>query len=226
MKQKEINFDILTIFPEMFSGYFNTSMMKRAQENNHITINVHNLRDYAKDKHRMTDDIAYGGISGMVMKVEPIYYAVEEIRKKHKKDKIRVLLTSAKGKLLTQKKVRSLSVFDRIVIIAGHYKGVDERVVKHIADEEISIGEYVITGGELPAMVIVDTVSRMVEGVIGKEESKKGESHSPGIKHEHPVYTRPEIFSPKSGKEWKVPEILLSGHHQKIEEWRDKKRDK
>ncbi|MEX2410403.1 MAG: tRNA (guanosine(37)-N1)-methyltransferase TrmD [Candidatus Paceibacterota bacterium] len=224
MNKKKIKFDILTIFPEMFPAYFGASMMKRAQENNHIEVNIHNLRDFAKDKHKMTDDVAYGGISGMVMKVEPVYYAVNSIKKKNKKDKVRVLVTSAKGKVMNQKKVRSLSKHDRIILIAGHYKGIDERVAKYIADEEISIGEYIITGGELSTMVIVDAVSRMISGVIGKDESKKGESFSSGVKHEHPVYTRPEVFSPENDKDWKVPEILLSGHHQKISEWRSKNR--
>ena len=205
----------------MFDGYFNSSILGKAQKNKKIKINVHNLRDYAKDKHKTTDDVAYGGISGMVMRVEPIYRAVQRIKGKKK---TRVILTSAKGKVLTQQKVRSLAKYDQIILIAGHYKGVDERVAKYVVDEELSIGEYVITGGELPAMVVVDAVSRMFEGVIGKEISKEGESFSKGVKHEHGVYTRPEVFSPKRGVNWKVPKVLVSGHHKNIEEWRQKSR--
>ncbi len=234
-----ITFDILTIFPEMFPGYFDSSMLGRAQKNKLIKIRVHNLRDYAKDKHKVTDDTAYGGISGMVMKVEPIYAAVKaieirnsksEIRNKSKnlkisKTKTRIILLSAKGKVLTQAHIRTLSKYDQLILIVGHYKGVDERVAKYIADEELSIGDYVITGGEVPAMIVVDAVSRMIPGVIGDPESKKGESFSRGVRHEHPVYTRPAVFSPKKGVNWKVPPILLSGNHKKIEEWRCAQRD-
>lgn len=225
-----MTFDILTIFPEMFEGYFCSSILGKAQKKKLIKIRAHNIRDYAKDKHRVTDDTAYGGISGMVMKVEPIYRAVEALKKKRasppKPWRRRVILLSAKGKVLTQQKVRSLAKYDQIILIAGHYKGVDERVAKYVADEELSIGEFVITGGELPAMILVDAVSRMIRGVIGKEASKEGESFSKGVKFEHPVYTRPEVFSPKKGVNWKVPPVLLSGHHKKIEEWREMRRAK
>ena len=224
-----MTFHILTIFPEMFSGYFGSSMLKRAQENKKIKINVVNLRDFTKDKHHIADDNAYGGVSGMVMKVEPIYRAVEAINKKTKKQKnkkTRIILLSAKGKVLTQEKVRELSKYKHLVLIAGHYKGVDERVADYIADEELSVGEYVITGGELPAMIVVDALSRMIPGVIGKEASKEGESFSKGVIYEHPVYTRPEIFEPKKGVKWRVPKVLLSGNHKKIEEWRQKHRKK
>lgn len=220
----EMRFDILTIFPEMFSCYFNSSMLKKAQVNKKIKIEVHNLRDFAKDKHRVTDDVAYGGISGMVMKVEPIYYAVKALKKKAFFRKKRVILLSAKGKTFNQEEARRLTKYKQLILIAGHYKGVDERVANYIADEELSIGDYVLTGGELPAMVVVDAVSRLVPGVIGREKSKEGESFSPGVKHEHPVYTRPEVFSPKRGVCWKVPEVLTSGDHKKIEEWRKKNR--
>ena len=215
-----VTFDVITIFPEMFEGYFNSSILGKAQKNKLIKIRVHNIRDYAKDKHNMTDDVAYGGISGMVMKVEPIYKAVRAVKRKTRSSKKRVILLSAKGKVLTQQKVRSLAKYDQIILIAGHYKGVDERVAKYVADEELSIGEFVITGGELPAMIVVDAVARMVKGVIGKEKSKEGESFSKGVQYEHPVYTRPEVFSPKKGTNWKVPPVLLSGNHKKIEEWR------
>lgn len=219
-----MTFYILTIFPEMFPCYFSSSMLKKAQENKKIKINVVNLRDFTADRHKITDDNAYGGVSGMVMKVEPIYRAVRAIKNKIRSKKTRIISLSAKGKALTQAKVRELSAYDHIVLIAGHYKGIDERVAEHIADEELSIGEYVITGGELPAMIVVDALSRMVPGVIGKEASKEGESFSRGVRYEHPVYTRPEIFQPKKGVKWRVPKVLLSGDHKKIGEWRQKHR--
>lgn len=219
-----IQFNILTIFPEVLDCYFQSSMLARAQKNELIEIQVHNIRDYAKDKHKVTDDAAYGGISGMVMKVEPIYQAVQAVKRKVKSQKKRVILLSAKGKVLTQAHVRTLGHYDQIILIAGHYKGVDERVAEYIADEELSVGEYVITGGELPAMIVVDAVSRMVPGVIGDPKSKEGESFSKGVKYEHGVYTRPKVFSPRKGIEWRVPEVLVSGHHKKIEEWRKTQR--
>lgn len=220
-----MKFDILTIFPEMFPCYFNTSMMAKAIEDDLIEVNVHDLRDWATDKHKTIDDVAYGGVTGMVMKVEPIYRAVKELKEKYKDEKIKVILLSAGGEVLKQKKVRSLSDYDRLILIAGHYKGVDGRVTEHIIDEEIAVGEYVITGGEVPAMLVVDAVSRMVPGVIGNPESKEGESHSPGVEKEHEVYTRPEKFKTDKGEEWSVPEVLVSGHHQKIEEWRQEHRE-
>ena len=236
-----MRFDVITLFPDMFTGYFGSSMLKRAQKNKHVQIFVHNLREYTKDKHAITDDIAYGGISGMVMKVDPIYRAVEKVKKMSRpirahgrlgrpasnginKKKIRVILLSAKGKVLTQAKVRALAKYDQLIFITGHYKGVDERVAEHIADEELSVGEYVITGGEVPAMLVVDAVSRMIPGVIGDPRSKEGESFSKGVQYEHGVYTRPEVFIPKKGAKWVVPKVLVSGDHKKIEEWRKKNR--
>jgi len=220
-----MKFDIITIFPEMFPGYFETSMMKKAQDDGLIDITVHNLRDWSTDKHKTVDDVAYGGVSGMVMKVEPIYRAIKDLKEKHSNENIRVILLSAGGEVLKQNKVRSLSEYDRLILITGHYKGVDGRVAENIVDEELSVGEYVVTGGEVPAMIVVDTVSRMVPGVIGNDESKKGESYSPGVKREHEVYTRPEIFSPDGKEKWTVPEILVSGNHKKIKEWREQERE-
>jgi len=213
----KITFDILTIFPEMFYCYFNSSMLARAQKNNLIKINVRNLRDYTKDKHKVTDDAAYGGISGMVMKVEPIYRAVRGI--KLLKSKTRIILLSAKGKILTQAHVRTLAKYDQIILIAGHYKGVDERVVEHLATAEISIGDYIISGGELAAAVVVDAVTRYVPGVVGKQESILKDSFSdPAVETqlvEHPHYTRPAEF-----RGWKVPEVLISGDHEAVRKWR------
>lgn len=231
-----MQFDILTIFPNLFDPYFNISILKKAQEKKKIKINIHDLRKWTTDKHRTVDDKPYGGGPGMILKVEPILKAVNFIIKKNKKIKDkerRIILLSAKGKEFTQFKARKLAKFKEIILICGHYEGVDERVAKYIADEEISIGKYILTGGELPAMVIVDAVSRLIPGVI-KNESLKEETFSRNLKFkEYPQYTRPEIIEPKKilrslaerflkKKVWKVPKILLSGHHQKIREWRRK----
>jgi len=212
-----MRFDILTIFPEIFDRYFNISILKKAQKQGLIKIHIHNLRKWALDRHQTTDDCPYGGGMGMIFKVEPIFKAIKDLKKKKIK-KCRIILFSAKGKKLTQKKVKQLSGYDQIILICPRYEGVDERVAKYIADEEISIGEYILTGGELPAMVLVDAVSRFVPGVI-KKESLSEESFSVDFegKGEYPQYTRPEIFSG-----WRVPNILLSGNHKKIKEWRHK----
>lgn len=209
-----MKFDIVTIFPNIFDSYFNESILKRAQKKGLIEIKTHNLRDHTEDKHKTVDDKPFGGGAGMVMKVEPIYKAVEAIEKK-KKNKI--ILLSAKGKKFNQKMARQLAKLDQLVFICGRYEGVDERVAKKIADMEVSIGDYVLTGGELPAMVIIDAVARLLPGVI-KKESLEEESHSKNGELEYPQYTRPENFIG-----WKVPKVLLSGHHKKIEEWRKSK---
>ncbi len=218
-----MRFDILTIFPEIFDSYFDASILKKAQKKRLIKIHIHNLRKWTLDRHQTTDDCPYGGGMGMIFKVEPIFKAVKDLKKKKIK-KCRIILFSAKGKKLTQKKVKQLSKYDQIILICPRYEGVDERVTKYIADEEISIGEYILTGGELPAMILVDTVSRFVPGVI-KKESLLEESFSIDFeeKGEYPQYTRPEIFYPNKKKKkiaWRVPDILLSGNHKKIKEWR------
>jgi tRNA (guanine37-N1)-methyltransferase len=233
-----MRFDILTIFPRMMDSYINESILKRAQEAGHIEIATHDIREYASDKHRTTDDAPYGGGAGMVMKVEPIYEAVvASARSKTKVTKERleyakgthVVLLSAKGEQFTQAKAYELSTYKQVILICGRYEGVDERVADFIADEEISVGPYVLTGGELPALTIVDAVARLVPGVLGNEESLREESFSQSSKlkaqssadqREYPQYTRPEVFSPKRGVEWKVPEVLLGGNHAEIEKWR------
>lgn len=225
----KIRFDILTIFPEAFESYCRTSILKRAQERNLIRIEAHNLRKWASGRHQTTDDCPYGGGQGMIFKVEPIFKAVRDLQKK-KSRKSRVILFSARGKKLTQKKVRSLSKYGQLILICPRYEGVDERVAKHIADEEISVGDYVLTGGELPAMILTDAVSRLVPGAIRKE-SLQEESFNAGWeeKGEYPQYTRPEVFYPYARRRktsWKVPAVLLSGHHQKIRDWRLKHRKK
>ena len=215
--------DIITTFPRMFDSYFNESILARAQKKELIKILVHNLRDYTTDKHRTVDDAPYGGGPGMVLKVEPIYKAVQVLKLKTKnsmptgrqvKLKTRVVLFSTRGKLFDEKAAKRLSKYDQLVLICGRYEGVDERVAKHVADEEISVGDFVLSGGELPAMIVVDAVSRFIPGVLGKKESLES------IKGSYPVYTRPEVF--KAVKAWKVPKTLLSGDHKKIKEWREK----
>lgn len=211
--------DILTLFPEMFKGPFEESIIKRAQEKGLVEIKIHNLRDWAKDRRGTVDDKPYGGGVGMVLRVEPIDRALEEI-KKLRNEEIKgrkIVLLSPQGKVFNQKMAQKLSKLDCLILLCGHYEGVDQRVSDYLVDEEISIGDYVLTGGELPAMVLVDSVIRLVPGVLEKPEAVKSESFSQGLL-EYPQYTRPENF-----KGWKVPEVLLSGDHQKIAEWRKKK---
>ncbi len=217
-------FDIITIFPEAFS-YINESIMWRAQNKGFAEINVHNLRDYSKNKRKKVDDTPYGGGAGMVMQAEPIYNAVKALRQAQSKKikKTRVILLSAKGKIFNQKKAKNLLKYDQIIFICGRYEGVDERVAKYIADEEISIGEYVLTGGELPAMVITDAVVRLIPGVIKKKslEEESFSSKKNTFVLEYPQYTKPEIVEIDEKKR-KVPKVLLSGNHKKIEEWKEK----
>lgn len=208
-----MRFDLLTIFPKIFDSYINESIIRRAQENGFIKIHAHNIRDYTTDKHNKVDDKVYGGGPGMVMKVEPIYRAVEKIKKGKKS---RVILFSTRGKKFDNTIAKRLSKYDQLILICGRYEGVDERVAKYVADEEISIGDYVLSGGELPALVLLDAVSRQIPGVLGKMASLEE------IKGSYEVYTRPEIFEPKKGKKWKVPKVLTTGHHKKIDQERGK----
>ena len=227
--------DIITIFPDLFKGFVSESLLARAQKKKLIKINTHNLRKWTKDKHKTVDDRPYGGGAGMVLKPEPIFKAVRALSSKFKNQngklrKDRIILLSAKGKTFTQKDARRLVKYEQLIFICGRYEGVDERVAKYVADEEISIGSYVLFGGEVPTMVIIEAVSRLIPGVIAKEESVKNESFSDkeAKVKEYPQYTRPEIFEVKSkiknkkSKLLKVPEILLSGDHKKIKKWREK----
>ncbi|MFA5392448.1 MAG: tRNA (guanosine(37)-N1)-methyltransferase TrmD [Candidatus Paceibacterota bacterium] len=220
-----MRFDILTIFPEAFESYFNTSIIKRAKAKKLLKINIFNLRKWTKNKHQTVDDRPYGGGAGMIFLLEPIFKALKDLKKKQKQVKTRVILFSLKGKKLTQKKLEQLKKYNQLILICPHYEGVDERVARYLADEEISIGDYILTGGELPAMILVDALTRLIPGAI-REESLKEESFSLlSNKYEYPQYTRPEAFYPYSKnkkKAWRVPKILLSGNHQKIKEWRDK----
>ena len=203
-----MKFDILTLFPEMFEP-LKHSIIERATKKNLIEINTINIRDFSKDKHKKVDDTPYGGGAGMVMKADVVYDAYKSVEDKNAK----VIFLSPQGNLLNQKKVQELSKEKHLILLCGHYEGIDQRVLDEIVDEEISIGDYVLTGGELPAMVLVDSVSRYVEGVLSKDSTSE-ESFSNGYL-EYSQYTRPEVFLGK-----KVPEILQSGNHQKIEEWR------
>ncbi len=209
-----IKFDIITIFPKIFDSYFNESILKRAQKNKLVKINIHNLRDFTDDKHKTVDDKPYGGGPGMVMMVGPIFKAVSALKKlKVKSQKLKVILFSPKGKKFDQKMAKRFSKFDQLIMICGRYEGVDERVEKYIADEEVSVGDYILTGGEIPAMIVVDAVSRFIPDVLGKHESLEE------IKGSYPVYTRPETIIINKKKRT-VPAVLLSGNHKKIEEWR------
>ncbi len=210
-----MRFDVLTIFPEQIDAIMGSSIIGRAQKNNILQINAHDIREYTTDKHRKTDDSPYGGSRGMVMKAEPIYNCFKAVTKNLKN--VHTVYMSPKGKTLTQKKAAELLKFDNIVILCGHYECVDQRVLDMIVDEEISVGDYVLTGGELPAMVLIDTVARMVEGVLPEEDCFTDESHFNSLL-EYPHYTRPESFMGK-----RVPEVLLNGHHKKICQFRREK---
>ena len=206
-----MKFDVLTLFPEMFEP-LNQSIIGKAVEKELIDINLINIRDFSKDKHKKVDDTPYGGGAGMVMRPDVVYDTYKSV----KTDKSKVIYMSPQGETLNQKKVESLSQEEHLIILCGHYEGIDQRVLDKIVNEEISIGDYVLTGGEIPAMVLIDSVCRYVEGVL-KSESIKEESFSNGLL-EYPQYTRPKIFEGES-----VPEILLSGHHENIRKWRKEK---
>jgi tRNA (guanine37-N1)-methyltransferase len=206
-----MQFDIISVIPSAF-GYLDQSILGRAQKQKKIKVKVHDLRKWTTDKHRTVDDRPYSGGPGMVLKVEPLHKAIKAVRKK--RGKVKVILMSAKGKPFTQAIARQWIKLNQIVFIAGRYEGVDERIMKDV-DEEISTGEYVLTGGELPAMAIIDAVARLLPGVLGKDESSVDESHSQKGILEYPQYTRPEVF-----KRRRVPKELLSGSHRIISEWR------
>ncbi|PKL72593.1 tRNA (guanosine(37)-N1)-methyltransferase TrmD [Candidatus Kuenenbacteria bacterium HGW-Kuenenbacteria-1] len=214
-------FNILTIFPQIFNSYFNESIIKRAQKEKIIEINFLNIRDCTIDKHKTVDDTPYGGGIGMLMKIEPIYQTLKNFKLKHKTPKQKIILLTPKGKKFNQRMAERLSQLNQITFICGRYEGIDERVNKLI-DEKISIGDYILTGGEIPAMAIVDAITRLLPGVLGKDESSKVETFSKEGFLEYPQYTRPEIFE-INGKKARVPKILLSGNHKKIQEWQEKK---
>ncbi len=209
-----VKFDVLSIFPEMFSSPLNFSLLKKAQEKGLLSISIHNIRNWADDKHKMTDDAPYGGGCGMVMKVEPVEKALNEIRKAVENSV--VVLMTPQGEVLNQKIAAELSCKKNIIIICGRYEGIDERIREHLVDREISIGDYVVTGGEIPAMVLIDAICRYIPEFLGNPESTKNESFCANLL-EYPQYTRPAEY-----KNWSVPEVLLSGNHTEIELWRRK----
>lgn len=202
----------------MFQAPFSFGILKRAIDQGLVSVNLHNIRDYTHDKHRTVDDYPYSGGPGMVLKPEPIFEAVESVTSGisavEKGGKLPIILLTPQGRLFSQEIARDLSGYDHLILICGRYEGVDERVRQHLVTDEISIGDYVLTGGEFPAMVVVDSVVRLLPGVLGSDASSLDESHSDGLL-EYPQYTRPEVY-----KGWEVPEILLSGNHAKIAGWR------
>jgi len=209
-----MRFDILTLFPSLVLPYFEDSILKRAVTKKKIAVNVHNIRDYSKDKHKKVDDTPYGGGSGMVMACQPLFDAIKAVKRKNKGP---VIYLSPAGKRLNQEKVEKLAKLKGMILLCGRYEGIDQRVIDELVDEEISIGDYVLTGGELGALVIMDTVSRLIPGVLGAEESPEEESFSAFLDRmlEYPHYTKPEVYKGKN-----VPAVLLSGDHAEIKKWR------
>ena len=212
-----MNFHILTLFPEMVEAGLNTSILKRAIDKGYISINATDIRDYTLDKHKKVDDYPYGGGAGMLMQAQPVFDAYKAIEKKINGKKPRVLFMTPQGKGFNQRMAEELAKEDDLIFLCGHYEGIDERVIEKIVTDEVSLGDFVLTGGELPAMVMIDCISRLVPGVLGSEDSAMDESFSDGLL-EYPQYTRPE--------EWMgspVPDVLLSGNHKEIVKWRTKK---
>ena len=210
-----MNFYVMTLFPEMVMGGLNNSIIKRAMENDLIRIEAVNIRDYTLDKHKKVDDYPFGGGAGMLMQAQPVWDCYQSILSGIKSEKPRILYLSPQGKTFNQEVARELSKEEDLIFLCGHYEGIDQRVLDRIGVEEVSIGDYVLTGGEFPAMVMIDTISRLVPGVLNNDTSTDEESFSDSNLLEYPQYTRPE--------EWegmKVPEVLLSGHHKNIEKWR------
>ncbi len=227
-----IIFDVITIFPELVKAFSQESLLKKAQEKKLLKINIHNLRDWAKDPHKKVDDKPFGGGLGMVFKVEPLYRAVQQIRN----SKSKIILFTPRGKKFTQQKAEELTKNKHLILLCGRYEGIDERVAKHIADEELSIGDYVLMGGEIPAMAVIETMARLIPGVVGKPSFLKERRLDAKLGQkqgflEYPQYTRPEIFEARlrstngrtSARQWKVPKVLLSGDHKRIEEWKRKR---
>jgi tRNA (guanine37-N1)-methyltransferase len=210
-----MRFDVITIFPEIFRGVFEFGIIRRAVEAKLIEINIHDLRDFTSDRHRMVDDRPFGGGAGMVMKPEPLFRAIEAMT--HGTPEMPVVLLSPQGRLFTQQVAAELSKEEGVLLICGRYEGVDERVVEHVVTDEISIGDYVLSGGEIPAMVVLDAVTRLLPGALGCEQSAEQDSFSSGLL-DYPHYTRPAEY-----RGLRVPDVLLSGHHAQVEKWRQKK---
>ena len=213
-----MKFEIFTLLPEVFPPYLESSILQRARQRGLIEVSVHNIRDYTHDRHHTTDDTPYGGGGGMVMKPEPVFEAVETVLEfgagQTPPTPVPVILLTPQGRVFTQRVAEELSAYERIALVCGRYEGVDERIREHLVTDEISIGDYVLTGGELPALMVIDAVSRLIPGVLGDPTGAEDDSHSMGLL-EYPHYTRPPEF-----RGWQVPEILLSGDHGRIEKWR------
>ncbi len=207
--------DVLTLFPQMFDMLNSTGIFQRATSQGLFSVNIYNIRDYTHDKHHIVDDYPYGGGAGMLLKPEPIFEAVEAIKEEaNPQERVPVILLTPQGSLFSQAAARRLSRHGHLILICGHYEGVDERVRQHLVTDEISIGDYVLTGGELAAMVVIDTITRLIPGVLGSQDSPEDDSHSNGLL-EYPQYTRPAVY-----RGWSVPEVLLSGNHAQIARWR------
>jgi tRNA (guanine37-N1)-methyltransferase len=212
-----VRIDVLTLFPDLFPGALSASILGRALKEEIASVVLHNIRDYATDKHQVVDDYPYGGGPGMVMKPEPLAAAIEAVRDStHPRG--RTILLTPQGRLLRQEIIDELAIEERLILVCGHYEGVDERVREHLVDDEISIGDYVLSGGEIAALVVIDAVVRHLPGVLGSSESLLEESHSEGLL-EYPQYTRPAVF-----RDWEVPDILLSGNHGAVARWRRQQR--
>ncbi len=209
-----ITFDVITIFPDLIESYFSEGVISRAAKAGIIEVKAHDLRQWTEDKHKTVDGKPFSGGPGMVLKIEPIYKAVQSLISKIEDKKSKILLTSARGKKFTQSKAKEYTKVDQLIIICGRYEGVDERVAKYIVDESISLGDYVLSGGELAALAVIEATARLVPGVLGNEESSENALF--------PQYTRPEVFTTIEGKKLSVPKVLLSGNHKEIQEWRRK----
>jgi tRNA (guanine37-N1)-methyltransferase len=213
-----MHFEVFTLLPEVFLPYLQSSILQRARQRGLIDVRVHNIRDYTHDKHHTTDDTPYGGGGGMVMKPEPVFEAVESVlgltANQTQPQPVPIVLLTPQGRVFTQRVAEELSQHQQIAMLCGRYEGVDERIRQHLVTDEISIGDYVLTGGELPALIIIDAVSRLMPGVLGDPTGAQDDSHSMGLL-EYPHYTKPSEF-----RGWKVPDVLLSGDHGKIESWR------
>jgi len=207
-----MKFDIFTLFPEVFQPYLDASIIKRARSGGLIEVNLHNIREWAIDRHHTTDDMPYGGGGGMVMKPDPVFASVESVLGSPMD--VPVILMTPQGRLFTQDVAKELSALPHIALLCGHYEGIDERIREHLVTDEISIGDYVLTGGELPALIVMDAVSRYLPGVLGDPTGAEDDSHASGLL-EYPHYTRPPVF-----RDWSVPEVLLSGNHAVIGKWR------
>jgi tRNA (guanine37-N1)-methyltransferase len=214
---KLMRLDILTLFPGMFQGPLTESILQRAAEHGLVSIHIHDIRNFAEDKHHTADDAPFGGGAGMVMKCDPIFKALDFILPESERSSVPIILLTPQGRLFKQEIAHELSKHSRLVLICGHYEGIDERVGEHLATDQISIGDYVLTSGEIAAMVVADSVLRLIPGVLGSEASLMDESHT-GNLLEYPQYTRPEVY-----RGWRVPEILISGNHGKISDWRRQK---